>query len=167
MSWNNGYETKSFRKRMERQAEEYRRLGMTEDQIRKIEVFDYEVFRSDKRYTKHTQWLDPITEEMDSELQSSLLKRCADRLTVRIEPSMDEPFWWINELEDECLWKAIESMTQTQKLILTLYAFEGKSQKEIAESFGRSQQDICKHLRCIKNKLHKYGFGPKEVQDEQ
>ena len=104
MSWNNGYETKSFRKRMERQAEEYRRLGMTEDQIRKIEEFDYEVFCSDKRYAKHTQWLDPITEEMDSELQSSLLKKCADRLTVKIEPSMDEPFWWINEVEDKRMW---------------------------------------------------------------
>lgn len=31
MSWNDGYERKKFRRQLDRQTEEYRRLGMTEE----------------------------------------------------------------------------------------------------------------------------------------
>lgn len=50
MSWNNGYETKKFEARQKKQAEEYRALGMTEEQIQAMYEFDLEQFKSERRH---------------------------------------------------------------------------------------------------------------------
>lgn len=57
MSWNNGYERSKFEARQKKQAEEYRALGMTEEQIKTMYEFDLEQFNSDRRYLIHTQSL--------------------------------------------------------------------------------------------------------------
>lgn len=55
MSWNDGYERKMFAKRQKKQAEEYRALGMTEEQIQAMYEFDLEQFKSERRNRMHTQ----------------------------------------------------------------------------------------------------------------
>ena len=57
MSWNNGYETKKFEARQKKQAEEYRALGMTEEQIQAMYEFDLEQFKSERRHTQYASSL--------------------------------------------------------------------------------------------------------------
>ena len=42
MCWNDGYERRKFEARQKKQAEEYRALGMTEEQIKEMYEFDLE-----------------------------------------------------------------------------------------------------------------------------
>ena len=55
MCWNDGYERRKFEARQKKQAEEYRALGMTEEQIKAMYEFDLEQYKSDRRYYSHTQ----------------------------------------------------------------------------------------------------------------
>ena len=48
MSWNNAYETKKFEAKQKKQAEEYRALGMTEEQIQAMYEFDLEQFNRER-----------------------------------------------------------------------------------------------------------------------
>ena len=42
MKWNNGYERKRFEANQKKLAEEYRKAGMTEEQIKAMYEFDLE-----------------------------------------------------------------------------------------------------------------------------
>ena len=46
MSWNNAYEKRKFEEKQKKQAEKYRALGMTEEQIKEMYEFDYAQFKS-------------------------------------------------------------------------------------------------------------------------
>lgn len=47
-------------KNREKLYEEYRRLGMTEEQIKAIKAFDDEVEKSDENYYRHTVSIEDI-----------------------------------------------------------------------------------------------------------
>lgn len=50
----------SKKQNREKLYEEYRRLGMTEEQIKAIRAFDDEVAKSDANYYKHTVSMEDI-----------------------------------------------------------------------------------------------------------
>ena len=54
MSYNHGLEEKIFEKQWKKTSEEYRKSGMTEEQIAAIYEFDRKVFNSDRRYRERT-----------------------------------------------------------------------------------------------------------------
>ena len=57
MSWNDGYERRKFEAKQKKQAEEYRALGMTEEQIQAMYEFDLEQFKSERRHTQYASSL--------------------------------------------------------------------------------------------------------------
>lgn len=160
MSWNNGYETRRFSQRMKQQDQKYRQLGMTEEQIKAVHDFDLEVFLSDRRFAEHNQQLDLYIDDLDYESQCPLLKRFMDVLSVEMAMSQEERFWWVEEVEDEHLLKALHHMSELQKEILTLVAFDNLSQSEAGKALNRSQPSINRHLREIRKILLEYGFCP-------
>ncbi len=52
-------------KSREKLYEEYRRLGMTEEQIKAIKAFDDEVEKSDENYYRHTVSIEDIRRKED------------------------------------------------------------------------------------------------------
>jgi fucose permease len=74
MSWNNGHRRKQFEEKQKKQAEEYRVLGMTEEQIQAMYEFDLEQFKSDRNYYSHTQPLSAsdFDEGKEDESESTL-----------------------------------------------------------------------------------------------
>ena len=55
-------------KNREKLYEEYRRLGMTEEQIKAIRAFDDEIEKSDENYYKHTVSIEDVRrKEQESE----------------------------------------------------------------------------------------------------
>jgi len=154
MSWNDGYERKMFAKRQKKQAEEYRALGMTEEQIQAMYEFDLEQFKSERRHRMHTQPLQVEEfEETDAdESDNTLLNEFFDELTCTIETSGDKSrYWWIEEIEDSKVAERIKMLSKDDLELLTKSVFDGYNQIELAEIYGIAQKNICKKLKRIKN----------------
>ena len=116
MSWNNGYERRKFEAEQKKLAEEYRALGMSEEQIQIMYEFDLEQFNSERRYRMHTQ---PIQvqefEENDAdESDNTLLNEFFDELTCNIETSgYKSRYWWIEEIDDPNISMTLKSLSKT------------------------------------------------------
>ena len=158
MSWNNAYERKKFEARQKKQAEEYRALGMTEEQIREMYEFDLEQFKSERRYRMHTQ---PIqVEEFENnnadESDNTLLNEFFDQLTCTIETSGDKSrYWWVDEIEDEALARKVKSMATEEIKIITLLVFEGYTQIEASQKMCMPYRTFKFKFRNIKEFLKK------------
>ena len=98
MRWNNGTENARFEAEQKRLAAEYRRCGMTEEQIRSLYEFDREVHRSSRRYAMHTQPLEPADydPETDDLEKMPQFGKSGERLTCT-DPNAAEHtrFWWV------------------------------------------------------------------------
>lgn len=156
MSWNNGYETKKFEARQKKQAEEYRALGMTEEQIQAMYEFDLEQFKSERRHRMHTQPLqvEEFEENDADESDNTLLNEFFDELTCTIETSGDKSrYWWVEEIDNPNLVRAIKGLSVKQIELLTLVAIDGYGQTAIAELLNVSQSAISQRLATIKKIL--------------
>ena len=139
MSRNNGYETKKFEARQKKQAEEYRALGMTEDQIQAMYEFDLEQFKSERRHRMHTQPLqvEEFEENDADESDNTLLNEFFDELTCTIETSGDKSrYWWVEEIDDSETVKKIKSLSERDLEILTLMVIDELTHEEIAKIMG-------------------------------
>ena len=139
MSWNDGYERKMFAKRQKKQAEEYRALGMTEEQIQAMYEFDLEQFKSERRHRMHTQPLqvEEFEENDADESDNTLLNEFFDELTCTIETSGDKSrYWWVEEIDDSETVKKIKSLSERDLEILTLMAIDELTHEEIAKIMG-------------------------------
>ena len=139
MSWNNGYETKKFEARQKKQAEEYRALGMTEDQIQAMYEFDLEQFKSERRHRMHTQPLqvEEFEENDADESDNTLLNEFFDELTCTIETSGDKSrYWWVEEIDDSETVKKIKSLSERDLEILTFMVIDELTHEEIAKIMG-------------------------------
>ncbi len=155
MCWNNGKERKIFENRQRVLAEQYRSVGMTEEQIKKMYEFDLEVFKGERVYQTHTQALEMCFDEEDDEVydvscffveyqQATNFRDCSNR------------HWWVDELDNLC--QAAKSLSEEEIELVSLYVFEGYTQKEIANKFNCSQVAVWKRLNKIKRVfLHMQG----------
>lgn len=156
MSWNNAYETKKFEAKQKKQAEEYRALGMTEEQIKEMYEFDLEQFKSDRRYRMHTQQFtsSDFDEGEDDDSESTLLQKFFDELTVTIENSGDKSrYWWIEEIDNPNLVKKIKALPQDDIELITLLAFDNYSKTEISKMLGCQPYHITRRLARIEKRI--------------
>ena len=156
MSWNDGYERRKFEARQKKQAEEYRALGMTEEQIQAMYEFDLEQYKSDRRYHTHTQQL--TTSDFDEgeadDSESTLLQKFFGELTETIENSSEKSrYWWIEQIDNPNLVSAIKKLSREQIEVLTLIVVDGYGQAEIEEVMKVSQSAISQRLATIKKIL--------------
>lgn len=156
MRWNNGTENARFEAEQKRLAAEYRRYGMTEEQIRSLYEFDREVHRSSRRYAMHTQPLEPADydPEMDDLEKMPQFGKSGERLTCT-DPNAAEHtrFWWVEELDTPALVLAVKGLSPEDLELLTLYVFAGCSQAELAVKYGVSQKCISQKLARIRKRL--------------
>ena len=159
MSWNNGYETKKFEARQKKQADEYRVLGMTEEQIKAMYEFDLEQFKSERRYRMHTQPLqvEEFEENDADESDNTLLNEFFDELTCTIETSGDKSrYWWVEEIEDEVLARRVKSMASEEIEMITLLVFDGYTQIEASQKMGMPYRTFKFKFRNIKEFLKNF-----------
>ena len=150
MSWNNGFERKKFELAQRRQAAEYRKLGMTEEQIEAIYKFDLEQLKSERRFYSHTMSFKPneFDPYEDAEDKSPLLNLFSDVLTTSIDSSeAHSRFWWIEELDDAEFIKRVKSLSDDDLELMTLYVFDRYNQTALAALFNVSQQCISKRIK--------------------
>ena len=156
MSWNDGYERKMFAKRQKKQAEEYRALGMSEEQIQTMYEFDLEQFKSERRHRMHTQQFtsSDFDEGEEDDSESTLFDKFFDELTCTIETSGEKSrYWWIEEIEDEMLARKVRSMASEEIEMITLLVFEGYTQIEASQKMGIPYRTFKFKFRNIENFL--------------
>lgn len=159
MSWNDGYERKMFAKRQKKQAEEYRALGMTEEQIQTMYEFDLEQFKSERRHRTHTQplYVEEFEENNADESDNALLNAFFDELTCTIETSGDKSrYWWIEEIDDPETAKKIKTLSEKDLEILTLMVIDELTHENIAETMGVSVRTIERKNARFKNLFKKF-----------
>lgn len=163
MSWINGYERKKFEAKMKKQAEEYRAVGMTEEQIQQIQEFDLAQFNSDRRYYEHTQeFPDSSFDDGDGdEGQSPLYERFRELLTVSIEVYDDgSRYGWVETIENPKLYRCVKQLSQEQLELITLQVFDGLKRSEIAKSMGISASAVTQRFQTIEKIFEKFFAQP-------
>ena len=157
MSWNDGIERKKFEARMKKQAEEYRKAGMTEEQIKAMYEFDLEQYKSDRRYYSHTQPLEVHEFEEDGEeSDNSLLHSFIDALSIDDEDGYfanSSRYGWIDTIENPALSEILRNMSDMDIEILTLTVFEGYRLNELTDILGVSYATLKRHYCSIKEKI--------------
>ena len=159
MSWNNAYERKKFEAKQKKQAEEYRALGMTEEQIQIMYEFDLEQFKSNRSYYSHTQSFipDDFDESEDDDEKLSIFEKFKDVLTISIEDSSDKSrYWWIEEIDEPETVKKIKSLSERDLEILTLMVIDELTHEEIAKIMGVCVRTIERVNARFKNLFKKF-----------
>ena len=153
MNWHNGKEWNAFRRRAARQAEEYRALGMTEEQIRELYRFDLEVFRSDRRFYRHTETLESY---YDDESWEEALNRLFP-VAVLVEP--EEPGQgeedWLEGIEDPALHRWLTALPGEALALLTMLAFRDYTQAEAAKVLRCTPQNVSQAVARLRAKWPK------------
>ncbi len=128
MSYNHGLEEKKFKEKWQKIAEEYRKAGMTEEQIAAVYEFDREVFNSDRRFKERTVGL------FDNENSKTLM--------VYDDYSANNRYGWIDEIEDMEVYSQIMSLPEIWREAFTMYIFDGYTQKDISSKLLKPRRTI-------------------------
>lgn len=154
MGWNNANERRKFEERQKRLAIEYRANGMTDKQIEEMYQFDLRQFNSNRRYREHTQAFQVDEFDDADESDNSLMRYFPEQLTSKIDDLASKTrFGWVEEIEDERLYKILIGMSKDDIELITLYVFDGYTQDEIANYMNCTKQNIQKKFHRIKKHL--------------
>ena len=154
MGWNNANERRKFEERQKRLAIEYRANGMTDKQIEEMYQFDLRQFNSNRRYREHTQAFQVDEFDDADESDNSLMRYFPEPLTSKIDDLASKTrFGWVEEIEDERLYKILIGMSKDDIELITLYVFDGYTQDEIANYMNCTKQNIQKKFHRIKKHL--------------
>lgn len=155
MSWNNGYERKQFDEDQEKQAVEYRKAGMSEEAIAAMHEFDEEAFHARRAWEEHKQDIEAAKSNgEETEYEQTIVQRFFDRFTTAYDTyGTHSRHWWLQELNDPRLVKAIPKLTQDDIELLTLVVIEGYTQKECAVKLHIGRRAIGYRLKAVFDKF--------------
>ena len=146
MSFNKGYELKKFEAHWEKLRIEYA-AGMTEDAIQKMYDYDRQQFNSERTFIERTQEFTAPAYESSEEEASPLMLRYQEAITTTdTYHETKSKFAWIGEIENERLLAALESLSELDLKILTLYVYAGYTESEIASTLESKRITIHKRI---------------------
>ena len=158
MGFNYGLEKKKFDKEWEKLRKEYRAAGMEEAAIEAMHEFDWDVFKSERTYSNHTQKMPSQNFDDDGDAarddNSALLLKFFDSFAVlpqEVDDSRRDS--WVDEIESEKLTDALRLLSPEDVELLTLYVFDGYGVADIAAMKGIAHQNVSKKIRRIKKFL--------------
>ena len=147
MSFNKGYELKKFEARWEKLRIEYASAGMTEEVIQKMYDYDRQQFNSERTFIERTQEFTAPAYESSEEEASPLMLRYQEAITTTdTYHETKSKFAWIGEIENERLLSALESLSELDLKILTLYVYAGYTESEIASALESKRITIHKRI---------------------
>lgn len=159
MKWNDGKERTTFERKQAKKRKDYLAAGMTEGQIQSLYEYDLAWYRSRRREARHTQRLNITAfdeDDGDDEAQNPLIKKFLHSFSVEDKHFENDRFGWIEQILDRKLYVAIKSLTDMEKEILTELLYDGFTQDEIAQNFGRNQSSISRRIARLKNILKNF-----------
>lgn len=154
MGKNYAIERAKFERQQRQQAEQYRKLGMDEEEIQTMYEFDLATFRSDWRYEKHTQGFaaSSFGDGTQDESKSALFEKFLTQLSVQPDDGHSRE-WWVEEIENPQLARALKGLSKSDLEFITRIVIEKATQMELSEELGISQQAVSKKWRKMKKIL--------------
>ena len=154
MGKNYAIERAKFERQQRQQAEQYRKLGMDEEQIQTMYEFDLATFRSDWRYEKHTQGFaaSSFGDNTQDDSKSALFEKFLAQLSVQPDDGHSRE-WWVEEIENPQLALALKGLSKSDLEFITRIVIEKATQMELSEELGISQQAVSKKWRKMKKIL--------------
>ena len=157
MAFNKGYELKKFEAHWEKLRIEYAAAGMAGDAIQKMYDYDRQQFNSERTCIERTQEFTAPAYESSEEEASPLMLRYQEAITTTdTYHETKRSFAWIGEIENERLLSALETLSDLDLKILTLYAYDGYTESEIARALESKRITIHKRIERIAMFLKKF-----------
>ena len=157
MGFNYGLEKKNFDSQWAVTRKQYEDAGMSREAIQAMYDYDCSVFNATRAYQNHTQEMAAPSFEQSEESYSPLMDKYQKAISVTDHYCETKScFTWIGEIENERLLAALESLSEDDLKLLTLYVYEGYTESEISKVFSISQPAIHKRIEKITIFLKKF-----------
>ena len=156
MGFNYGKEKIRFVRNWSKLAEEYRTAGFEEAGIEAMREYDWEVFRKRRTYENREQDMPSEVLDGGDDSHSTLLRKFSSLTGSFDESDLTGRYDWIESIDNAELAGELKRLSDEDKELLTLLAFDGYTQTEIAEVIGLSQVAIHKRIKKVKNILQKW-----------
>ena len=155
MSYNSGNARRIFYTKWNKLREEYRAAGMEEDVIQMLYEYDLAVFNNDRAHYRYDVGI-PTAD--DSENQSDYIEYERATTVTDTYHETKTRFAWVGEIKDERLHKGLESLSDDDLSLVTLFVHEGLSITEISKVYGVSQPTISIKMKRITKFLKNFDF---------
>ena len=156
MGFNNGNERRKLNAEWEHLRVQYREAGMSEDAIQAMYEFDLSVLNSERAYATNTVAVCDGVDDVDARKAADLKQYEAAITVTDTYHETKSRFTWIGEIENEQLLAALESLSEDDLKLLTLYVYEGYTESEISKVLSISQPAIHKRIEKIAIFLKKF-----------
>jgi len=150
MGFNYASEKLRFDAEWEKLDGEYRAAGFDEAGIQAMRDYDWEQFRKRRTYENHNQELPSEVFDDGDDNSSTLLQKFCSLSIGFDESAFTGRHDWIEAIDNPVLAGKLAALSDTDKELLTLLAFDGYTQAEIAVIQGCSQQAVSKKINRIK-----------------
>ena len=145
MGFNYAKEKAEFERQWAETCKQYEELGMSQDAIEELHDFDWDWFKSRRRYITHLADL-PAEATVETIQQVSTGTAPGD---IPVALGLG-PHQWLDELEDENLLRKLTLLSKDDIVLLTHLAFEEYTQSEIAQQKAQNQKSISRQLQQIR-----------------
>ena len=146
MSFNNGNERRKLNAKWEQLRVEYREAGMSEEAIQAMYEFDLGVLNSERAYDANTVAVCDGDDDKDARKAADFKQYEAAITVTDTYHETKSRFGWIGEIENERLLAALESLSELDLKILTLYVYAGYTESEIASALESKRITIHKRI---------------------
>jgi len=150
MGFNYAKEKAKFDRQWAELCKQYEQLGMSADSIQQIHDFDWDCFKSQRRYDSHQV-------DLSEEVTVKAIQRASTRTAPGDIPASlgSDPSRWLDEIEDERLLRKLMLLSQDDIALLTCLVFEEYTQSEVAQQKAQSQKSISRQLQQIRKTFNK------------
>lgn len=153
MKFNYATEKIKFDREQEKLAKQYREAGMSEEAIQEMYAYDYELFKKQRVFCQHNQYLDVDASFVDSERSSLLAKFMHEMSTEMSFAKEDERNSWIEDVTDEHLYELLHNLKEADLELITMLVIEGYTVVEVARLKEVSHQAISKRWKKIQKNM--------------
>lgn len=162
MKFNYAAEKLKFVRKQEQLAKQYRQAGMSEEAIQKMYEFDYEMFKQERTFCVHNQYMISGESEDDdfTEESNSLMMKFMDKFSTEFKADTDSTrFGWLEGFNNESFYEFMCEMKESDLELITLIVIEGYSVVEIARIQRVTHQSISKKWNRIRNHIKNFLLG--------
>ncbi len=156
MSYNYARERRKFVEDWKQKRAEYMAAGMDVSAIEEMYRFDLEEFRRNRIYTTHTVPELPFGFDDDEDKDKSMfLNRFREIVTAYDNHTLNNRYGWVDDIDNPLLAKKIKELSINDIELLTLWVFDGFSQRDIGEMQMVSHQSVSKKIQRLKKFFEK------------
>lgn len=150
MSWNNGKERRRFKNYLSRQSDEWRKQGMSEENIKIMENYEWDEFRKRRNFKEKFEVISLVNfndEGIEFEITNQACI-CEDNFK-------DNPL--VFGFNDSRLDKIWETLKDEKDIYIFIRLSQGKKQSEISRELKLSEKAISKRVDKMRKKFFEFG----------